>query len=121
MGSSKTSGSLSGSHFAVDARNNSAVSMFGGIVQIPWGPFNLLGSTFTLYVDGVAITAKSLPYVPGLPVLHHRVVLLVDARPGGVSAATLGRLLAMPILLTNRAKFTRSGMGGTDVDYQHSI
>jgi hypothetical protein len=63
-GTFQMSGTLSGSHFAVDAQNNSAVSMFGGIVQIPWGPFNLFGSTFTLYVDGVAITAKSLPYVP---------------------------------------------------------
>ena len=48
----------------VDAQNNSALSKFGGFVQAPWGPFNLLGSTFTLYVDGVALTAKSLPYVP---------------------------------------------------------
>ena len=60
----QTSGTLSGSHFAIDAQNNTALSKFGGIVQVPWGPFNLLGSTFTLYVDGVAITAKSLPYVP---------------------------------------------------------
>jgi len=43
---------------------NPALSNFGGIVQVPLGPFDLLGSTFTLYVDGVAITAKSLPYVP---------------------------------------------------------
>ena len=60
----QTSGSLSGSHFAVDAQNNTTLSKFGGIVQIPLGPYNLLGSTFTLYVDGVAIAAKSLPYVP---------------------------------------------------------
>jgi hypothetical protein len=58
------SGTLSGSHFAVDAQNNTALSKFGGIVQVPWGPFNLLGSTFTLYVDGVAKTATSLPYTP---------------------------------------------------------
>jgi hypothetical protein len=58
------SGTLSGSHFAIDAQNNAALSKFGGIVQVPWGPFNLLGSTFTLYVDGVAITATSLPYGP---------------------------------------------------------
>ena len=60
----QSSGAMSGSHFAVDAQNNNALSTFGGIVQVPWGPFNLLGSTFTLYVDGVAIVAKSLPYVP---------------------------------------------------------
>jgi uncharacterized protein (TIGR03437 family) len=60
----QTSGTLSGLHFAIDAQNNSALSNFGGIVQVPFGPFDLLGSTFTLYVDGVAIAAKSLPYVP---------------------------------------------------------
>jgi uncharacterized protein (TIGR03437 family) len=60
----QTSGAVSGSHFAVDTQNNTALSKFGGIVQVPYGPFDLLGSTFTLYVDGVAVTAKSLPYVP---------------------------------------------------------
>jgi uncharacterized protein (TIGR03437 family) len=60
----QSSGSLSGSHFAVDAQNNSALANFGGVVQVPYGPFDLLASTFTLYVDGVAIAAKSLPYVP---------------------------------------------------------
>ncbi len=60
----QSSGTVSGSHFAIDAQNNSALSKFGGIVQVPFGPFDLLGSTFTVYVDGVAIAAKSLPYVP---------------------------------------------------------
>jgi len=60
----QTSGSLSGSHFAIDAQHNTALSNFGGIVQVPYGPYNLLGSTFTLYVDGIAVTAKSLPYIP---------------------------------------------------------
>jgi uncharacterized protein (TIGR03437 family) len=60
----QTSGSFSGSHFAIDVQNNTALSKFGGIVQVPLGPFNLLGSTFTLYVDGVAVAAKSIPYVP---------------------------------------------------------
>jgi uncharacterized protein (TIGR03437 family) len=59
----QTSGGVSGSHFVVDAQNNSALSKFGGIVQVPFGPFDLFGSTFTLYVDGVAIAAKSLLYV----------------------------------------------------------
>lgn len=60
----QTSGALSGSHFAIDAQNNVALSKFGGIVQVPLGPFDLLGSTFTLYVDGAVIAVKSLPYVP---------------------------------------------------------
>jgi len=58
------SGAVSGSHFAIDAQNHSALSNFGGIVQVPYGPFDLLGSTFTVYVDGIAVAAKSLPYVP---------------------------------------------------------
>ena len=60
----QTSGPFSGSHFVIDGQNNIVLSAFGGVVQVPYGPFDLLGSTFTLYVDGVAITAKSLPYVP---------------------------------------------------------
>jgi uncharacterized protein (TIGR03437 family) len=60
----QTSGAVRGSHFVIDAQNNSALSIFGGIVQVPYGPFDLLGSTFTLYVDGIAVAAKSLPYVP---------------------------------------------------------
>jgi uncharacterized protein (TIGR03437 family) len=60
----QTTGALSGSHFAVDAQNNSSLSKFGGFIQVPYGPFDLLGSTFTLYVDGAAIVAKSLPYIP---------------------------------------------------------
>jgi uncharacterized protein (TIGR03437 family) len=60
----QTSGKLSGSHFAIDAQNHTALSGFGGLVQLPYGPFDRLGSTFTLYVDGVAIAARSLPYVP---------------------------------------------------------
>jgi uncharacterized protein (TIGR03437 family) len=60
----QTSGTLNGSHFAIDAQNNSALSKFGGFVQLPYSPFDLLGSTFTLYVDGTAVAAKSLPYVP---------------------------------------------------------
>jgi uncharacterized protein (TIGR03437 family) len=60
----QTSGSFNGSHFVINAQNNRALSNFGGIVQLPYGPFNVLGSTFTLYIDGVAIAAKSLPYLP---------------------------------------------------------
>jgi uncharacterized protein (TIGR03437 family) len=53
----QTAGALNGSHFVVDAQNNSALSKFGGIVQVPFGPFDLLGSTFTLYVDRSVIAA----------------------------------------------------------------
>jgi hypothetical protein len=48
----QVSGSLSGSRFAVDAQNNSPLSTFGGIVQLPYGPFAVGVSTFSLYVDG---------------------------------------------------------------------
>ena len=60
----QTSGTLTGSHFVINAQSNAALSNFGGFVQMPYGPFDVLGSTFTLYVDGVAIAAKSLPYIP---------------------------------------------------------
>ena len=60
----QTSGTLTGSRFAVDSQNNSALSIFGGIVQLPYGPFESLGSTFTLYVDGVALATTSIRYFP---------------------------------------------------------
>jgi len=56
-------GSLSGSRFAVDAQNNSALSTFGGIVQVPYGPLDVGVSTFSLYVDGKLISSKGLPYL----------------------------------------------------------
>ena len=62
--SAQVSGSLSGSHFAVDAQNNSSLSTFGGIVQVSYGPFDVGVSTFGLYVDGMVIASKGLPYLP---------------------------------------------------------
>ncbi|HYW47798.1 MAG TPA: hypothetical protein VE959_33330 [Bryobacteraceae bacterium] len=59
----QVSGSLSGSRFALDAQNNSSLATFGGIVQVPYGPFDLGVSTFSLYVDGKLIASKGLPYL----------------------------------------------------------
>jgi hypothetical protein len=59
----QVSGSLSGSRFAVDGQNNSTLSTFGGIVQVPYGPFEVGVSTFSLYVDGTLIASKALPYL----------------------------------------------------------
>ena len=59
----QVSGSLSGSRFAVDGQNNSPLSTFGGIVQVPYGPFDAAVSTFSLYVDGKLIASKALPSV----------------------------------------------------------
>jgi hypothetical protein len=59
----QASGSLSGSRFAVDAQNNSSLSIFGGIIQVPYGPFDAGVSTFSLYVDGRLIASKGLPYL----------------------------------------------------------
>jgi hypothetical protein len=63
-GSLQASGSISGSRFVVDGQNNTAFSTFGGIVQVPYGPFDVGVSTFSLYVDGRLIASKSLPYLP---------------------------------------------------------
>jgi len=59
----QASGSLNGSHFAVDAQNNSSLSSFGGIIQVPYGPFDVGVSTFSLYVDGQLIASRALPYL----------------------------------------------------------
>lgn len=59
----QASGSINGSRFVVDAQNNSPLSTFGGIVQIPYGPFAVGVSTFSLYVDGRLIASKGLPYL----------------------------------------------------------
>jgi hypothetical protein len=59
----QVSGSLSGARFAVDAQNNSVLSTFGGIVQVPYGPFPVGVSTFSLYVDGRLVVSRSLPYL----------------------------------------------------------
>jgi len=54
----QASGSLSASRLAVDAQSNSSLSMFGGIIQVPYGPFVAGVSTFSLYVDGRLIASK---------------------------------------------------------------
>ena len=59
----QVSGSLGGSHFAVDAQNNSSLSSFGGVVQVPYGPYDVGVSTFSLYVDGRLIASRGLPYL----------------------------------------------------------
>ena len=58
------SGSITGPRFVVDSQNNSVISAFGGIVQVPYGPFAVGISTFSLYVDGRLIATKGLPYWP---------------------------------------------------------
>jgi hypothetical protein len=59
----QVSGSLGGARFAVDAQNNSTLSTFGGVVQIPYGPFEVGVSTFSLYVDGRLVVTRDLPYL----------------------------------------------------------
>jgi hypothetical protein len=50
-------------HFVIDAQNNHLFSTFGGVTEIPLGPFTTRVSTFTLYVDGAPIASKDLNYV----------------------------------------------------------
>ncbi len=50
-------------HFVINAQNNSLFSTFGGVTEIPLGPFATRVSTFTLYVDGAPIASKDLNYV----------------------------------------------------------
>jgi uncharacterized protein (TIGR03437 family) len=61
-GTVQSSGSITGSHFAIGPQNNADLSKFGGFVQAPYGPFDQLVSTFKLYVDGRLVAEKSLPY-----------------------------------------------------------
>jgi hypothetical protein len=58
----EASGKLSGSRLVVDTQTNSALSKFGGIVQIPFGPFEKRVSTFKLYVDGKLVSSRDFPY-----------------------------------------------------------
>jgi hypothetical protein len=60
--SMQVSGRLSGSRLIIDSQNNSALSRFGGILQVPYGPFEKDVSTFKLYVDGKLVSSKDLPY-----------------------------------------------------------
>lgn len=59
----EVSGPLGGTRFTVDAQNHSALSTFGGFVQVPYGPFESAVSAFRLYVDGRLIASRDLPYL----------------------------------------------------------
>jgi uncharacterized protein (TIGR03437 family) len=55
-----------GSHFVIDADNNSALRLFGGWMKLEWGPFAEIDCPVSVYVDGklaASITTK-------LPVAH---------------------------------------------------
>ena len=56
-------GCFGGSRFVIDAQNNRLFSTFGGIIQVPLGPFMTRVSTFKLYVDGVPVASKEINYV----------------------------------------------------------
>jgi hypothetical protein len=58
----QSSGNLNGSRLVVDGQTNSTLSKFGGIVQVPFGPFDKRVSTFKLYVDGKLVASKDFPY-----------------------------------------------------------
>ena len=51
----------------IDGQTNAALSRFGGIVQVPLGPFDRNVSTFKMYVDGRLVTLNDYPYRVGLP------------------------------------------------------
>lgn len=61
-------GSVGGSRFVIDGETNRLFSLFGGIVQIPWGPFATRVSRFKLYVDGAQAAWKDVTY--GVPYRH---------------------------------------------------
>ncbi|MBZ5619594.1 MAG: hypothetical protein LAQ69_12855 [Acidobacteriia bacterium] len=58
----QVSGNLSGRRLVIDGQTNTALSRFGGIVQVPLGPFDTSQSTFKLYVDGRLVTSKDFPF-----------------------------------------------------------
>lgn len=58
----QVSGRLSGSRFIVDGQNHAGLAIFGGFVQLQYGPFDKGVSTFTLYVDGWKVSAKAYAY-----------------------------------------------------------
>jgi uncharacterized protein (TIGR03437 family) len=70
----QVSGTLSGSHFAVNNENNSGLAKFGGIIQIQYGPYVALTSTFKLYVDGKLVASKDIRY----PVLYRGLARFSD-------------------------------------------
>lgn len=58
-------GAVGGSRFVIDGENNRLLSMFGGMVQVPFGPFATRVSKFKLYVDGAPVASKEVTY--GVP------------------------------------------------------
>jgi uncharacterized protein (TIGR03437 family) len=58
----QSSGSVGGGRFTIDANTDATLSRFGGIVQVPLGPFDTMVSTFKLYVDGRLVASKNVPY-----------------------------------------------------------
>jgi hypothetical protein len=58
----QASGSLAVPRLVVDSQTNSTLSRFGGIVQVPFGPFDKRVSTFKLYVDGRLVASKDFPH-----------------------------------------------------------
>jgi uncharacterized protein (TIGR03437 family) len=58
----EASGKLSTPRLVVDSQTNGTLSKFGGIVQVPFGPFDKRVSTFKLYVDGKLVASKDFPY-----------------------------------------------------------
>jgi hypothetical protein len=56
------SGTISNGRLTIDGNTNAVLSRFGGIVQVPAGPFNKVISTFKLYVDGRLVASKDVPY-----------------------------------------------------------
>ncbi len=59
----RASETLGGSRFVINDQSLSNLSKFGGIVQVPYGPFPSRLSTFKLYVDGKLVSSRDLPYV----------------------------------------------------------
>ena len=61
-------GAVGGSRFLIDGENNRLFSIFGGIVQVPFGPFVTRVAKFKLYVDGAQVASKDVTY--GVPYRH---------------------------------------------------
>jgi uncharacterized protein (TIGR03437 family) len=61
-------GAAGGSRFVIDGENNRLFSIFGGIVQVPFGPFPTRVSKFKLYVDGAQVASTDVTY--GVPYRH---------------------------------------------------
>jgi uncharacterized protein (TIGR03437 family) len=51
-----------GSLFVIDEQNNAALSVFGGFMQIPFGPETSRNAAFRLYVDGALVASKDQGY-----------------------------------------------------------